>query len=412
MSNSKNVVLECDSYENEYTYRIDDDIDETRTSLDSIETVASFEKQLTTQDTINVFQTHPLLIPSVSNLVHQYYHNAVGMEFYQDFEWRNEVYWDNFRKYETAKNILNQTSELLFPYSNEPDVNETTYLDLFKFWIRIGNDFLDRAKGIADTYWKGGTSLIAKSTYSGDLEVTEDVDKVVSCIRKIAKEIENYEDGIYGAERGVYSLTPANTFKCLKDKEVQKFSKEEVKDYYLRCKKHLKFLKSKHVKLTSFYRIENAITKMHVYKAVTRNLIEYVRVLQALSTLMEAHPSELMSVYLEDNPELNEFVKSTIQDIIKFNDNGIGNVSEDRIGYEYWKTINRKINDPIDARSFSELTIANISKCSTIYLKKSARLGLKDFDLTMIDVIVKYFYFMEKIYFQATEIKLSNRGDI
>lgn len=411
MSNKNNFVIGFDDYEREYVYNTDD-IDDDRTSLYSIESVAETIKQLRVKNTINEFQTFPLLIPSISNLIHQYYHSAVKWQFHTDPDWIGDLYWDNFQKYEVAKNALNQISELLFPYGNELDIHEPTYLDLFKFWIRIGNEFLDRSVGIADTYWKGGVNLISGSTNPDDPEITEDIDKIVSCIDKIAKEIEDYEDGIYGAERGVYSLTPATTFKCLNDKEVQKFSKEEVKDYYLRCKKHLKFLKSKYVKLTSLYRIENMVAKTHVYRAMTKDLIEYLRVLKALAVLMEAHPSELMSVYLEDNPELNEFVKSTIQDIIKFNDSGVGNVSEDRIGYKYWQTIKGKINDPIDARSFSELTMSNITKCSTIYLKKSVGLGLKDFDLTMIDIIIKYFYFMGMVYFQMNETLLSNRGDI
>lgn len=410
MSNKNNPVIDYSDYEREYVYNREDDDDDIQTSLYSIESIEEAVSTLKVKNNVDEMQFRPLLIPSISNLVHQYYHNAVKFQFYTDSDWMGDFYWDYFKKFKASKNAINQISELLFPYGSEQDVHEPTYLDLFKFWIRISNDFLSRSIGIVDTYWEDGTNSITKSTYSSDLEVSEDIDKIVSCIDKITNEIKNYDDGIWGAEKSVYSLTHANTFKLLKDKEVRKFSKEEVKDYYLRCKKHFKFLKAKYVKLDSFYRIENMVTKTHVYKAITINLVEYVRVINALTILMKAHPSELMSVYLEDNSELNEFIRSTIQDIIKFNDSGIGNVSEDRIGYEYWKTIHRKINDPIDVRSFSELTMNNITKFSTIYLKKSVGLGLKDFDLTMIDIIVKYFYFMEMIYFQATETVLSNRG--
>lgn len=389
------------------------DLDEkVESEQNDINYVEAFTKQLKNRGTINALQLDPFTMITIWHLVVKFRHRAIGLQFYTDSSMRMEEYREEFQKYKTAKNVINQISELLFSDGHESDVHESTYLDILRFWLRISNDFLDRSMNIANCYWSGGTALITRSTYDSDLEIVDDIDSIHRCIKNIVSEIEHYKDGIVSDKKDIRPLTPAYTFKCFNDKEVKKLSNEEIKDYYLRCKRHLKFLKSQFVKLISLYRIENNDTKLEIYQAATRGLVEYLNILQALAVLMEAHPSELMSMYLEDSPELNEFVKSTIQDIIQFNDSGIGNVLEDRIGYKYWETIRNKINDPIDARSFSELTMNNITKCSTIYLKKSVGLGLKDFDLTMIDIIVKYFYFMEKIYFQATGFDPSDKGDI
>lgn len=407
MSNYYNANIDLSRYDPDI---LGPDEDEKISDQRTIDAVKKFTKLLKTKGTINIMQMDTSIINDIWVLVMQYDCCSRNLEIIDDPLRLRDKYTEYFQVYKVAKDALNQISELLSEYDNESDIREPTYLDILRFWIRISNDFLDRSIEVNNIYLNGGTCIAPKSTFSEDLEFAENIDKLKLYLANIRADIKEYTDGIIGAKRSAALLTPLRSFKPFKDKNIQVFSKEEVRDYYIRCKKEFKFLKSKYLKLTSLYRIEDIEIKMDVYRTMNGCLDRYLTTLHNLTILMEAHPSELMSVYLEDNPELNEFIRSTIQDIIEFNDSGVENVSENPTGYKHWKIIKRRINDPINVTSFSGLTMANITKCSTIYLKKSVRLGLKDFDLTMIDIIVKYFYFMEIIYFQVGDVIVFNRG--
>lgn len=89
-----------------------------------------FAENLRKLKTINLFNTRPEVIPSISEVVREYVHMVSDLLDEPDPDVRGFQHWESFKRYTEAKNILNCISETLSPCPHEPGVYEPTYLDI------------------------------------------------------------------------------------------------------------------------------------------------------------------------------------------------------------------------------------------------------------------------------------------
>ena len=363
-----------------------------------------FVKDLKKWKTINLFNAHPEVIPRISEIVEEYTRAVSEILAESNPDVRNMYYWESLEKYTEAKNILDCISETLSAYPHEPGVYEPTYLDIFKFWLRISHELLDFSKIHADTFWDSHTCILSKSSYPEDLELVENIYKIKWCIQKIDQRVsKKYNEFCKDLNKDSEYDSAFTLFTFGEDSiAITAPTHSNILADYTIAQITTRSLKSQYMKVASFYRIDNEEIRLTVYRIMTKILTSYCAILSRLTRLMESNPIDFMKSYLKNRPHLEDIIVSTIQDIIKFGKDGFDPFDENlKEKHSLWKLIRSKLNQPLNSKVLSNLTLGNITNCSTIYLKESNDLNIDDFDLTMIDIIVKYFYYMEHVYFKT-----------
>lgn len=232
----------------------------------------------------------------------------------------------------------------------------------------------------------------------------ENIYKIKWCLQEIDRRVsKEYEESCDDLGKGSEYDSAFTLFTFDDDsKTITAPTDSNVRTGYIVAQVRIESLKSQYMKLTSFYRIDNKEIRLTVYRIMTKILTNYCVILNKLTGLMESNPIDFMKSYLKHRHHLEDIIVSTIQDIIKFGEDGF-DLFDERLKEKHslWKLIRSKLNQPLSSKALSNLTIGNITNCSTIYLKESNHLSITDFDLTIIDLIVKYFYYMEHVYFKA-----------